>query len=106
MARTRIKVGVIPKFPAQVVAGDGISIDQTGGVFTFSIDPDTAPDVLGLEIGVDVQAYDDDGRFEGLQHIQGLSAEGRARTSTRERRGLLHDDATDELHGARGIRRS
>jgi hypothetical protein len=41
--RARVKVGTIVKFPAQVIAGDGINIDQSGGVFTFSLDSDVAP---------------------------------------------------------------
>lgn len=38
-----LKLKVLPKLPAQVLAGDGIIIDQTGGAFTFSVDPDFIP---------------------------------------------------------------
>lgn len=31
-----IRVRVLPKFPAQVIAGDGMTITYTGGVYTFS----------------------------------------------------------------------
>ena len=41
-SRARIRARALAKFPAQVIAGDGISIAQAGGVFTFSIDPDHA----------------------------------------------------------------
>src|SRR5688500_17368391 len=41
-ARSRTRVGTIPKFPAQVIAGDGIEIEESGGVFTFSLDADYA----------------------------------------------------------------
>lgn len=37
--RARVKVATIPKFPAQVIPGDGIDIASSGGVFTFSITP-------------------------------------------------------------------
>ena len=43
MPRPRIKVSTIPKFPAQVIAGDGIAIEQSGGVFTFRVDADVTP---------------------------------------------------------------
>jgi hypothetical protein len=46
-ARARVKVATIPKFPAQVVAGDGVLIDRTGGVFTFSLDPTFVPSYNG-----------------------------------------------------------
>jgi hypothetical protein len=42
-ARSRVKVATIPKFPAQVIAGDGIAIENSGGVFTFSVDPGFVP---------------------------------------------------------------
>jgi hypothetical protein len=51
MARSHIKVGVIPKFPAQVIAGDGISIEQSGGVYTFSITAQPAS-----AVGIDLNA--------------------------------------------------
>ena len=35
-SRPTVRVKVSPKFPAQVVAGDGITIEQSGGVYTFS----------------------------------------------------------------------
>lgn len=36
---------IIPKFPAQVLAGDGILITQTGGVYTIEVDPAVLPDL-------------------------------------------------------------
>src|SRR5688572_28836507 len=41
--RSRIKVSTIAKFPAQVVAGDGINVAQSSGVFTFSLDAGFTP---------------------------------------------------------------
>src|SRR5687767_5034193 len=41
-ARSRVKVSTIPQFPAQVIAEDGLLIEQSGGVFTFSLDADYA----------------------------------------------------------------
>ena len=35
-----IRVQALPKFPASVEAGDGIVIARSGGVFTFSVDPE------------------------------------------------------------------
>jgi hypothetical protein len=35
-----IRVQALPKFPASVEAGDGITVTRSGGVFTFSVDPD------------------------------------------------------------------
>src|SRR5437763_11828386 len=36
--RARVKIATIPKFPAQVIAGNGIAIASSGGVFTVSLD--------------------------------------------------------------------
>jgi hypothetical protein len=63
-SRPRVKLSALPKFPADVVAGTGILIEKSGATFTFSLDPDAVPDVLGLEIGSDVQAWN--GRLDDL----------------------------------------
>lgn len=36
-------VAVMPRFPARVVAGDGIVIEKTGITYTFSLAPEVAP---------------------------------------------------------------
>jgi hypothetical protein len=41
MATLRMKV--LPKFPAQVLAGSGITITQAGGTYTFSVDTSIIP---------------------------------------------------------------
>src|ERR1043166_5092934 len=38
-----IRIQAIPKFPASVEAGDGVLIAHSGGVFTFSVDPNFMP---------------------------------------------------------------
>src|ERR1044072_3854876 len=38
-----IRIQAIPKFPASVEAGDGVLIARSGGVFTFSVDPNFMP---------------------------------------------------------------
>src|ERR1043166_6216632 len=35
-----IRIQALPKFPASVEAGDGITIERSAGVFTFSLDPE------------------------------------------------------------------
>lgn len=44
---TTIRTQAIPKFPASVEAGDGIVITRSGGVFTFSVDPEFRPSFSG-----------------------------------------------------------
>lgn len=44
---TTIRTQAIPKFPASVEAGDGIVIERSGGVFTFSVDPAFRPSFSG-----------------------------------------------------------
>src|ERR1044072_2872629 len=36
-----IRIQALPKFPASVEAGDGITIERSGGVFTFSLDTES-----------------------------------------------------------------
>jgi hypothetical protein len=48
-SRPTVRVKVSPKFPAQVAAGEGITIDRSGGVYTFAATgtmagPETATD--------------------------------------------------------------
>lgn len=47
-----LRMKVTPKFPAQVLAGSGIIISQSGGVYTFSVDtgiiPSLDPDLLAI----------------------------------------------------------
>lgn len=38
-----LKLKVLPKLPAQVLEGDGIIINQTGGAYTFSVDSNFFP---------------------------------------------------------------
>src|ERR1043166_4552446 len=40
-----LKLKVLPRFPAQVLGGDGIVISQSGGVYTIAVDPDVLPDL-------------------------------------------------------------
>lgn len=42
-SRPRVKMQAVPKFPADVIAGDGIAIEKTGATFTFSVAPNYAP---------------------------------------------------------------
>lgn len=55
-----VKMKVLVKAPARVVGTDGITVTKANGTYTFALDPDTAPDVLDLVIGTDVQAQDAD----------------------------------------------
>jgi hypothetical protein len=43
-----IAIKSIVKFPADVVAGDGIVIEKSGATFTFSVDPDFVPGAGGV----------------------------------------------------------
>lgn len=42
MANT-VRIQALPKFPASVEAGDGITVTRSGGVFAFALDPDVIP---------------------------------------------------------------
>jgi hypothetical protein len=46
-SRVRIRARALARFPAQVIAGDGITIAQSGGVFTFALDVDYLEENLG-----------------------------------------------------------
>jgi hypothetical protein len=69
-SRPRVKLQAIPKFPADIVAGTGITIERSGATFTFSIDTDVIPDLLDLDIGSDVQAWN--GRLQDLADETGI----------------------------------
>ena len=47
--RSRVRVATIPKFPAQIVAGDGVAIEQSGGVYTFSSTVSVGGDLTSIE---------------------------------------------------------
>jgi hypothetical protein len=86
--RPRVKMQALPKFPADVIAGDGITIEQSGATFTFSINETQLPQIIDFEIGVDVQAWNgalqaiSDGTGD-LGSIDALSSTGIAvRTTT------------------------
>lgn len=48
-----IKVKVLPRFPARVIAGDGITIVQAGGSYTISVDFDNSAIVSGPVLSTD-----------------------------------------------------
>jgi hypothetical protein len=60
LPRSVMKAKSLTVFPARVLGGDGILIEKANGVYTISVDADNLPAVVGLVIGVDVQAYDAD----------------------------------------------
>lgn len=43
LPRTAMKAKAATRLVGQVIAGDGIAVEKTGGVFTFSVDPDYFP---------------------------------------------------------------
>jgi microcystin-dependent protein len=52
-ARTNIRIRTIPKFPAQVLPGNGISVSQSGGVYTIAV---TESDSIAAAASADAAA--------------------------------------------------
>jgi hypothetical protein len=60
LPRTTVKGKSLTRLAARLLGGDGITVDKANGAYTIALNPATAPDVLGLVIGTDVQAQDAD----------------------------------------------
>lgn len=60
LPRTTIKAKTLSRMPVRILGGDGIISERSAGTWTISVDPDNLPAVVGLVIGVDVQAQDAD----------------------------------------------
>lgn len=87
LPRTTVKAKSMTRLPARINGGDGILSVRAGGIWTISVDPDTLPTVVGLVIGVDVQAQDADLQALADNATNGLWAHtgagtGAARTLT------------------------
>jgi hypothetical protein len=121
-----IRIQALPKFPASVEAGDGITIARHNGVFTFSLDAvpldsgvtgelaivnggtgaataSGARTNLGLAVGTDVQAYDADLAAIAANSSNGFwtrtgSGAGAARTLT----GTANEITVSNGDGASG----
>lgn len=60
MAIRPVKLKLVTRFPATILGGDGITVVQSGGAVTISVDPADMPGLLGLqEEDSDLQALAD-----------------------------------------------
>jgi hypothetical protein len=60
LPRSVMKSKALTTFPARVLGTNGVLVTKANGTYTFALDPDNAPTVIGLVIGTDVQAQDAD----------------------------------------------
>src|SRR6185436_15633714 len=60
LPRSTIKAKSVTALPVRILGGDGILASKTNGIWTVSIDAANIPSIVGLVIGVDVQAFDAD----------------------------------------------
>jgi hypothetical protein len=87
LPRTTVKAKSVSRIAARVLGGDGIIVEKANGAYTISVDAANLPAVVGLVIGVDVQAYDTDLQALANNSTNGMwartgSGTGSARTIT------------------------
>jgi len=87
LPRTTVKAKCVTALPVRIVGGDGILASKANGIWNISVDADSIPSIVGLVIGVDVQAYDADLTALSVNATSGLWAvtgpgTGAARTLT------------------------
>lgn len=72
-----LKLKVLPKFPAQVLGGDGITITQSGGTYTITVDTNFLSDTYAVIEGgnafIDPQTITTNSNVGGLSVLSGAA---------------------------------